>query len=329
MATQNADTFLQMAHDFQECRILLTAAELDLFTLLASAPLGVEEIAARLNARVRGLTILLDALAGIGLLSKRDGRYHCEPEVAAYLASDAPNTILPLVRHSASQWRRWSELTDVVRGSVQPGTAMRTPEDLRAFIETMDVVSRPLAASIVAAVKPGSAKALLDVGGGPGSYTAAFLNASPEMNATLFDQPDVIGIARQRLGAAGLLERVALVAGDFHQDELPAGHDLALISAIIHQNSPEQNLALCGKVFRALVPGGRVVIRDHIMRTERTRPRRGAVFAVNMLVCTAGGDCYTFDEVRDGLNRAGFDRICLIKPGENMDALVEAFKPQT
>jgi predicted O-methyltransferase YrrM len=329
MATPNADTFLQRAHGFQECRILLTAAELDLFTLLAPAPLGVEEIAARLNARGRGLTILLDALAGIGLLSKRDGRYHCEPEVAAYLASDTPDTVLPLVRHSASQWRRWSELTDIVRGTVQPGTAMRTPEDLRAFIEAMDVVSRPLASSVVAAVNPGSAKSLLDVGGGPGSYTAAFLNAAPEMNATLFDQPDVIEIARQRLDAAGLLERVTLVAGDFYREELPAGHDLALMSAIIHQNSLEQNLALYGKVFRALLPGGRVIIRDHVMQPERTRPRRGAVFAVNMLVSTAGGDCYTFDEVRDGLTQAGFERIRLIKPGENMDALVEAFKPQT
>ena len=183
-----------------------------------------------------------------------------------------------------------------------------------------------LAASIATVVDPRSAKALLDVGGGPGTYTAAFLNTATDMKATLFDQPDVIEIARERLHAAGLLQRVKLVAGDFYSDELPRGHDLALISAIIHQNNPAQNLELFAKVNRALESGGRVVIRDHVMQADRTRPRRGAIFAINMLCCTAGGNCYTFEEIRDGLAQAGFRRISPIETGENMDALVEAFK---
>ena len=327
MAQPTADTLLQTARSFQESRILLTAAELDLFTLLKDTPRDIKQIAARLHANVRGLTILLDALTALELLTKRDGRYHCPPEIAALLSADAPGSILPMLRHSVSLWRRWSDLTGIVRGDVQPGTSMRTSDDQRAFIEAMGVVARPLAASVVKAVESGSAKALLDVGGGPGSYTAAFLHAAPAMTATLFDQPDVIEIARKQLTAAGLLDRVTLAAGDFYADELPGGHDLALLSAIIHQNSHEQNVQLYAKVFRALLPGGRVIVRDHVMQPDRTRPPRGAIFAVNMLVATAGGNCYTFDEIRDGLMQAGFARVRLIEAGENMNALVEAFKP--
>ena len=147
------------------------------------------------------------------------------------------------------------------------------------------------------------------------------------MKATLFDRPEVIEIARQHLARIGLLHRITLVQGDFCQDEFPGGHDLVFISAIIHQNSPEQNLDLFLKAFRSLDPGGRIIIRDHVMEPDRIRPKAGAIFAVNMLVATPGGNTYTFNEIKTGLTRAGFINIRLLQTGEHMDALIEAFKP--
>ena len=63
------------------------------------------------------------------------------------------------------------------------------------------------------------------------------------------------------------------------------------------------------------------------MDPDRTRPRAGAVFAINMLVGTSGGGCYTYKEIEEGLSQAGFSRIKLLKSGEQMDAIVEAYKP--
>jgi predicted O-methyltransferase YrrM len=329
MAEFDAARLLQLGRDYMECRILLTAAELDLFTLLRTEPLSAAQVADRTKADLRAMTILLDAVAAIGLLSKREGRYRCEPDLARLLSGSRPGSVLPMVLHSAGQWKKWSDLTGIVRGEIEPGHHPRTPHSLRAFIEAMDVAASPRADPLVAAVKPASARRLIDVGGGPGTFTRAFLNAVPAMKATLFDQPDVIEIARERLQAAGVLDRVTLVSGDFEVDELPGGHDLALLSAIIHQNSQEQNVDLYRKVFRALVPGGRIVVRDHVLKPDRTRPRRGAVFAINMLVSTSGGNCYTFDEIRDGLIQAGFERIALLVEDEQMNGLVEAFRPPT
>ena len=184
-----------------------------------------------------------------------------------------------------------------------------------------------LIARFVKAVRPEASRALLDVGGASGTYTIAFLQAVPQMKATLFDKPAVVEMARDRLKKVGLLERVTLGAGDFYTDELPGNHDLAFVSAIIHQNSGEQNLTLFIKIFRSLQPGGRIVIRDHIMDPARIQPRSGAVFAVNMLLATSGGNSYTFEEIEAGLSQAGFTRIRLIQRGEQMDGLVEALKP--
>jgi hypothetical protein len=134
-------------------------------------------------------------------------------------------------------------------------------------------------------------------------------------------------MAEERLRAEGLSDRVTLAAGDFSRDELPSGCDLALLSAIIHQNSPAQNLDLYGKVFRSLSVGGSILIRDHIMDESHTLPANGAIFAVNMLVGTAGGDTYTFGEIKEALEKAGFAEVCLVQPGgEVMDGLVEARK---
>jgi predicted O-methyltransferase YrrM len=147
------------------------------------------------------------------------------------------------------------------------------------------------------------------------------------MRATLFDKPEVIEMARERLSKAGVLNRVTLVPGDFYHDELPRGHDLAFVSAIIHQNSQEQNLDLFKKVFRSLNRRGRIIIRDHVMEPDRIRPKEGAIFAVNMLMGTPGGTTYTYEEIKTGLSRAGFIGIRLLKKGEHMDALIEALKP--
>jgi SAM-dependent methyltransferase len=147
------------------------------------------------------------------------------------------------------------------------------------------------------------------------------------MHATLFDLPPVVEIARRRLARTDVLDRITFVAGDFYRDELPGGHDLALLSAIIHQNSAEQNVELYRKIRRALKPGGRLVVRDHVMSPDHTRPLRGALFAVNMLVGTAGGGTYSFEEIRDGLAAAGFVDIRLLQQDEMMSGLVEALRP--
>ena len=330
MSYGSPEEVLRLSQNFMESRILLSGAELNLFTILNPAPLSAQEVASRIGADLRALTVLLDALSAMGLLVKQSGTYQCANSVSPFLSEDAPNSVLPMVLHAAHLWQRWSGLTDAVRGTIlskDAAKSSRSAEDLRAFIGAMHVIAAPRAHEIVAAVNPGSSKTLLDVGGASGTYTIAFLKAVPEMKATLFDKPEVVEMARERLSKAGVLNRVTLVSGDFYQDEFPHGHDLAFVSAIIHQNSPEQNLDLFNKVFRSLNRGGRILIRDHVMEPDRIHPKDGAIFAVNMLLGTPGGSTYTYEEIKTGLSQAGFTGIHLLKKGEHMDALIEAFKP--
>ncbi len=328
MRTWNAETVLGLSRDFMDARILLTGAELDLFTLLAESPKSLEQACAALNTAPRGTTILLDALSAMGLLRKEGDVYSCPGDIADHLSAHSPNGVLPMVRHAATLWPRWGELTQIVRKGMadRPGNVFEDPAELEAFIGAMHVVGAYAARGIADAAKACHELRLLDVGGATGTYAEAFLSKYKHMRATVFDRPEVIALAEKRLEKTGLLSRINLVAGDFYTDALPGGNDLALLSAIIHQNNLEQNVDLYRKVHDALVPGGRILIRDHVMDPSRTEPESGAVFAVNMLVATTGGNCYTFDEIRDGLQTAGFEDVCQIQSGDRMNALVEAFK---
>ncbi len=329
MPAMTPDAILGLARAFMESRVLLTAVELDVFTPLASRAMSAQDVASALGNDLRGTTTLLDALVGIGLLEKEHDLFHCPPGAAELLSREAPASVVPMLMHSVALWRRWSALTDVVRHGkpAQPPEPKQREKDREAFIGAMHTVAARMAAEVVAAIRPGDAANLLDVGGASGTYTQAFLEACPTMRATLFDLAPVIEIARRRMGSTGVFSRVTFVAGDFYRDELPPGHDLALLSAIIHQNSAEQNVELLRKVRSALAPGGRLVIRDHVMSPDHTRPARGAIFAVNMLVGTQGGGTYSFEEIRRALEAAGFTAVRRLRDAARLNGLVEGFAP--
>jgi SAM-dependent methyltransferase len=321
---------MSLVTKFHESRVFLTAAELDVFTLLENNPMSALEIANRLKAQERGITILLNAVVSLGLLEKKEGRYYCPDEIASVLSKESKSSIMPGVRLAIGGWKRWSDLTNIVRngkGKITGPVFDIDESEQEAFIGGMHALAFKMAPGIVAAIKPGNSKKLLDIGGGSGSYTQAFLEASTGLTSTIFDLPSVINNAKKRLATTGLIDRIKFVAGDFYKDELPTGHDLALLSAIIHQNSPEQNIELYRKIFQALQPGGRLVIRDHVMNSDHTRPTSGAFFAVNMLVVTEGGRTYSFEEIKSSLESVGFINVKLIQPDERMNGLVEGFKP--
>jgi SAM-dependent methyltransferase len=315
---------------FLKSRVILTAAELDVFTYLEEASGGAAELADKFGTDLRATTRLLDCLITFDLLTKENGRYRLT-KAGSFLSSRHPESVRPMVIHLNHIWRNWSQLTECVKTGTNVVSELINEWDgknQQAFIGAMHVAGSKLARELAEAYDLTPYRKLLDIGGASGTYTIAFLKKNPEMTAVLFDLEPVIPMARERLAAEGLLERVELIPGDFYRDELPQGNDLSLLSAIIHQNSPHENLELYRKILRALIPGGAVLIRDHIMDESRIHPPAGALFALNMLVNTRGGDTYTFHEVKDSLLEAGFTDLKWVRVGERMDSLVEARKPQ-
>ena len=326
----NQANVLDVARAFQPACVLAAGAELGLFDVLADGPKTPQELAFALPAELRATTILADALSAMEMLRKEDGRYALAPGVAETLTETGGQSALAMVRHLANCLRSWAQLAKVVRMGRRADRvdSIRGPEaDLKSFIEAMDEICRSVASEVVQSIGPPAFHHMLDIGGGPGTWTIAFLEAVPDATATLFDLPEVIPIGQRHVAAAGLADRVTFVGGDFDADKaLPAGADLAWVSAIVHMNFRQENRALFAKVHAALRERGRILIRDVVMDDSRTVPPDGAMFAVNMLVNTPGGGTYTFGELSEDLLAAGFREPALVREGEFMDFVVQAAK---
>jgi ubiquinone/menaquinone biosynthesis C-methylase UbiE len=298
---------MEMASAFMQSRALLTACELDLFTVLGEHERSSGEASGLLHTDERATDRLMDALCAFGLLAKSGGRFRNTPLSARFLVRGAPESLGGLM-HWVHLWESWGTLTAAVRkgGSVstrpvgEHGEAWRT-----AFIAAMHGRARQHAPGVVASLDLEGVSRVLDVGGGSGAYAMEFVRARPGASAVIFDLPEVLPLTASYLKEAGLSARVALAAGDYDRDPLGDGFDLVFLSAILHSNSPEGNRELIRKAAAALTPSGQLVVQEFIVDEDRTGPPFAALFALNMLVGTAAGDTYTEAEVRRWMEEAG------------------------
>ena len=325
-----AEALVEVARAYQRTSLLLAAAELDVFSVLAKGPLSADQLATALEADRRGTTLLADALSALGFLDKNGDLYSPAPGIAEALTASNENSVLPYLLHSASCARSWAQLADSVEmgGPVNTGAGIRgAAAEYASYIEAMEVVNRRAAPEVIASLGPPTFEHLLDVGGGPATWSIAWARAVPAARITLYDQPHVLPISRKHVDAAGLTDRFTFVAGDFYTDEaLPPGPDLAWVSAITHQNSRQQNRELFGKVHTALAPGGRIMVRDVIMDDTRTSPPFGAMFAVHMLVRSDKGGTFSLAELREDLEATGFADVEQVLSAPDMSSVVEARK---
>lgn len=311
MTSEQLDATLRA---FQESRILLTAVELDLFTAVRDGA-TLEEAAERLGAERRALGALLNALAAMGLLEKQDGVYRNTPLAAERLVKGSPANDRAGMLHDAHRWHTWSRLTEMVRGTAAPEEHRNLDtERHRALLAMLNRRARERAPKLVQAIGCQGVRRVLDVGGGSAAYSIAFVRAASGITADVFELPEVLPITREYIEAAGEAERVRTRAGDLLTDELaPADgaqlYDLVLLFSITHIISAEENQNLLARCHRALAPGGRLAIHDHVLNEDKTGPRAGAVFAINMLVATRSGGTYSMTEYDSWLRAAGFRNV--------------------
>jgi len=317
---------------FMKSRVILSASELDFFSKLDGNFVSAKELAEMSDLDERATTRILDCLVTYDLLEKENNRYRAT-EKGSQLSSLNRESRLPMVKHMNHIWNNWSRLTDVIKKGtnpyLRPVVDSESKADRNAFIGAIHVAASHISTKIADTYNLSDFKKLLDIGGGSGAYTIAFLKKNPQLNAVIFDLKDVIPITKEIIRENNFQDRVKFVVGNFYVDDLPPGCDIALLSAIIHQNSPQQNVELYRKIYQALDPGGTLIIRDHVMDESRTSPPAGALFALNMLVNTQAGDTYTFMEVKNTLNIAGFIEVKLAISGKEMDCIVEAIKPNS
>lgn len=320
----NPTTIREFAASFQKSRILLSAFELDIFTTIDESGITGNVIADRLQLDRHACERLLNALVSLGFLTKQNELFFNTSDSFTFLSKKSPEYLGGLM-HSNHLWNTWSNLTRVVKtgNPANPSEINERGEEwLFSFISAMHDRAKKQAPQQLADVDLSGTTSMLDIGGGSGAYSMEFVTRKPEIEATVFDLPNVVPITRKFIDREGFSTKVKTYTGDYTTDELPTGFDLVFLSAIIHSNSLEINRSLVKKCFNSLNKNGRIIIQDWIMNNDRTQPTSGAIFAVNILVGTEAGDCFTEAEVTGILQAAGFTNISRIEFESGLSQLI-------
>ena len=308
---KSAEDIRNKANSFQESRILLSAFELKIFTVLDNHLMTSEEVSAKVNADPGAADRLMNALCAMGMLKKVKGKFYNTETASKYLV-EGKHDFMGGLYHTNHLWNTWSYLTDsVIRGSSFKGDQNKTEktEWVEAFISAMHYRGVKQGKILAMMIDLTKVNKILDVGGGSAAFSIELVKRKPLINAVVLDLPHVIPLTRKYVNAAGLTGKFDFIEGDYLTGDFGSGYDLILLSAIVHINSYEQNKMLIMKSADGLNHNGMIIINDFIMNEDRTLPSYGAIFSLNMLVGTTSGDTYTESEIREWLLAAGITRL--------------------
>ena len=299
---------------------LLAAAlvHLDLFSWLAEYPSSLADICRELQLKRRPTDVMLTLFAALGLIEEANGAFHLTATGREHLVKSSPFFIGPyyaalkdrpvcldylnvLRTDQPANWGSYKDEKDWTR-------AMEDPEFANRFTAAMDCRGIYLGPAMAQAVNASGMTRLLDVAGGSGIYACAMVARHPALTATVLEKPPVDRVARQVIEQRGFAGRVSVVGGDMMNADWPAGFDAHLISNVLHDWDEPLVEQLLVKSYRALAPGGQLIIHDAHLNEEKSGPLPVAKYSA-LLMHSTQGKCYSLGELRRYLTAAGFDQM--------------------
>ncbi|MET9297306.1 methyltransferase [Streptomyces sp. NPDC003077] len=308
--TAVARSLLGLNTAYFQAKALQSAVELGLFGLLAERPADAGELCERLGLHPGRAADFLDALVGLGLLERTDGRYANRPGIAEFLVPGGPRYLGDsIAQHARLHYRAWGSLTQVLTGaSVADQMDFRedfqSRDNVRHLMGHMDVFNGFVAHALDGCVDWSRYATFLDVGGARGNVAAHLVRTHDHLRGGVFDLPAVRPFFDEHMAALGTAHRVRFTAGDFFADPLPRA-DVVILGHVLHDWPPSARERLVERVHDAVEPGGAVIVYDAMLDDERD-DARSLLQSLNCSIMRDGGSEYTVGECRGYVERAGF-----------------------
>lgn len=322
---------LSLAEVFQlgyywETKILLTAVKLDVFSVIAERPKTVLDITGRIQADQPTLTLLLNALVAMKLLTKEADVYGNSSTALKHLVRHSTQYVGHLLLLHDAEWNNWGNLEETIRTgrrTVDRHVFETDPELGSNVLAVLNRIGQQSGPDFAKRLKLTGSERLLDLGGGAGTNAIAFCQVYAQLRATVFDLPATLKLTEKTVKDAGFESRITLHPGDFNRDHLGGPYEVVLMSDILHYQTFQMNQELVKKVFASLAPGGRLIIKDRFLDEAGTGPAWTTAFTMHILVNTQHGSCYKCSDAMRWLTEAGFGSVVELEK----TAVVQGLKP--
>jgi predicted transcriptional regulator len=310
------EKIMTLASGFWASKVLLSAVELGLFTILAEKSMDVEDLGNRLNLHRRSAKDFFDALVSLGMAERNGELYSNTVETDYFLDKSKPSYIGGwLEMFNERLYRFWGSLTEGLRTG-KPQNEIKSGEDLfsalygdparlKIFLHAMTGLSMGDAQAIAQKFPWSNYKTFYDVGAAEGGVPVQVALMHEHLVGGGFDLPVVQPIFESYIRSFGLEKRLKFVAGDFFKDPIPRA-DVIIMGHILHDWNLEDKLLLIEKVYEILPPNGACILYESIIDDERRHNTAGLLMSLNMLIETQGGFDYTAKDCMKWMKDTGF-----------------------
>jgi len=300
------------AADLLACAVV----NLDLFTWLGENAATQAEICAHFSLAERPVDVMLTLFAAMGLLRREGGAVRLAEVAREHLTSGSPWFLGPYYASLKDRPVCRDFLTVLRTGKPANWGSYKNEKDWAAAMEdaafaesftaAMDCRGVYLGQAAAKALDLGQYHRLLDIAGGSGIYACAFAARDEGLLCAVFEKAPVHKVAAAAIERRGFQKRVIVIEGDMFAQELPGDFDVHLISNVLHDWNEETAAALLRKSFRALKPGGLLIIHDVHINEEKSGPLPNAAYSALLMHATEG-KCYSIAEISGLLRAAGFE----------------------
>ncbi|MFQ5507802.1 MAG: methyltransferase dimerization domain-containing protein [Leptospirillia bacterium] len=304
---------MELASAYWDSCVIHAAHRLNVFTLLDEQSMSAKELGDKIGASERGLDLLLIACCSIGLLHRdENGRYTNTPLADTHLVEGRDRYQGGIVKMFDEWSGPWSGLTEaVVKGApVVEKQHDHGEEATQAYIYGMHWRGVAQAQLLSKVIDCSGMKRMLDIAGGPGTFTLHMCLENPELSGTVLDLAQTLAVTKEIINTYQMADRVETKVGNYIEDEsFGENYDIALMSSMLNQESPETLKSILTKARNALNEGGKMLVQEQLLDDDKNGPRLPAVIGLNQLIHTPGGQNYCGAEIMEFMTAVGFKDV--------------------
>jgi predicted O-methyltransferase YrrM len=305
--TLDPSRILDAGFGFWSSKVLLTAIEMEVFTVLSGKSMTGEELGDKLGLHPRGIWDFFDTLVALRFLERngngREALYGNTAETAHYLDKNSPAYMGGIFEMcNARLYKFWNDLGPALKTG-QPQNEIKHSQKplfevlyadlprLEQFMGAMASLSRANFAALAEKFDFSKYRTLCDVGGATGLLSTLVAKRHPNIRCISFDLPAIEPIARKTIAREGLSDRIQTASGDFFNNPLPKA-DVITMGMILHDWNLEKKKHLIKAAYNALPENGALIAVENIIDDERRENAFGLLMSLNMLI--EFGDAFDF-----------------------------------
>jgi len=304
---------VELASGYWQSFAMGAAVELGIFAELSEQEKDIDTLSEKLSCSPFHMEALLCSLVGMGLLCKKNNGYSLHPDQKAFLDPSSPDSMLGAFAFNQDLAGLWMKLPECIRSGTPalPNNPHlgSDPKRTRRFVEGMHSRAGLMARNLLPCLTPAPDSKILDVGGGPGTFSLKLAERDSTLRITVLDLPPIVAAAAEIHAGKSALECLRFQGGDYHTCDFPQEQDYLLYCGALHQE-PESGIDdLLKKMYIALRPGGTLVVVDLMLNADRCTPVYSSLFHINMMLMRPHSNVYSSDELLARMKTAGFSTL--------------------